>query len=38
MIRQLDYMKNKDLGFKKEHLVVIPFFGNLRDEESARQL
>ncbi len=37
MIRQLDYMKNKDLGFKKEHLVVIPFFGNLRNEESARR-
>ena len=28
MVRQLDYMKNKDLGFDKEQLVVVPFFGN----------
>jgi len=35
MVRQLDYMKNKDLGFKKDHLVVMPFFGNLGDEARA---
>jgi len=35
MVRQLDYMKNKDLGFKKDHLVVMPFFGNLQNEALA---
>ena len=35
VIRQLDYIKNKDLGFNKEQMVVIPFFGNLQDEERA---
>jgi putative ABC transport system permease protein len=37
MIRQLDYMKNKDLGFKKEQLLVSQFFGNLREEENAQR-
>ena len=35
MVRQLDYMKDKDLGFRKDHLVVMPFFGNLRNEALA---
>ena len=33
IIRQLDYMKNMNLGFNKEQMVVIPFFGNLQNEE-----
>jgi putative ABC transport system permease protein len=33
IVRQLDYMKNMNLGFNKEQLVVIPFFGNLQNEE-----
>jgi putative ABC transport system permease protein len=37
MIRQLDYMKNKDLGFKKEQLLVTQFFGNRREEENAQR-
>lgn len=37
IIRQLDYMKNKDLGFKKEQLVVVPFFGNRREEDAVRR-
>ena len=35
MVRQLDYMKNKDLGFRKDHLVVMPFFGNLQNQALA---
>ncbi|MBM3310922.1 MAG: FtsX-like permease family protein, partial [Candidatus Aminicenantes bacterium] len=38
MVRQLDYMKNKDLGFERDHLVVMPFFGNRRDEAMAARL
>ena len=37
IIRQLDYMKNKELGFNKEQLVVAEFFGNRRDEEASRR-
>ena len=37
MIRQLDYMKNKDLGFKKEQLLVAQFFGNRRNDENAQR-
>jgi len=37
MIRQLDYMKNKELGFNKDQLVVAQFFGNRREEESAKR-
>jgi putative ABC transport system permease protein len=37
MIRQLDYMKNKDLGFKKEQLLVSQFFGSRREEENAQR-
>lgn len=37
IIRQLDYMKNKNLGFNKEHMVVVPFFGDRRNEENARR-
>jgi len=37
MIRQLDYMKNKDLGFKKDQLLVSQFFGNRREEENAQR-
>jgi putative ABC transport system permease protein len=33
IIKQLDYMKNKNLGFNKEHMVVVPFFGDRRNEE-----
>jgi len=36
-IRQLDYMKNKELGFNKDQLVVVQFFGNRQEEESAKQ-
>lgn len=35
MVRQLDYMKNKDLGFNRDNLIVIPFFGNLQDQALA---
>jgi len=35
MVRQLDYMKNKDLGFRKDHLVIMPFFGNLQNQALA---
>lgn len=35
IIRQLDYIKNRNLGFNKEQMVVMPFFGNRRDEETA---
>jgi putative ABC transport system permease protein len=38
MVRQLDYMKNKDLGFARDHLVVMPFFGNRRDAAMAARL
>jgi putative ABC transport system permease protein len=37
MVRQLDYMKNKDLGFKKEQLLVTQFFGSRREEENAQR-
>lgn len=37
MIRQLDYMKNKDLGFNKEQLLVTQFFGSRREEENAQR-
>jgi putative ABC transport system permease protein len=37
MVRQLDYMKNKDLGFDREQLVVVPFFGGRRDEASSQR-
>jgi putative ABC transport system permease protein len=37
MIRQLDYMKNKDLGFNKAQLLVVQFFGNRRNEENAQR-
>jgi len=33
IIRQLDYIKNINLGFDKEHMVIVPFFGNLQNEE-----
>jgi len=35
IIRQLDYIKNRNLGFNKEQMVVMPFFGNRRNEETA---
>ncbi len=35
IIRQLDYTKNMNLGFNKEQMVVVPFFGNLQNEEGA---
>jgi len=35
IVRQLDYMKNMNLGFDKEQMVIIPFFGHLQDEEGA---
>lgn len=35
IIRQLDYIKNINLGFDKEQMVVIPFFGNRQNEEGA---
>jgi putative ABC transport system permease protein len=35
IIRQLDYIKNRNLGFNKEQMVVMPFFGNRRNEEAA---
>ena len=35
IIRQLDYIKNMNLGFDKEQMVVIPFFGNRQNEEGA---
>jgi putative ABC transport system permease protein len=38
MVRQLDYMKNKDLGFERDHLVVMPFFGNRRDAAMVTKL
>lgn len=37
IVRQLDYMKNMNLGFNKEQLVVVPFFGNLQNEEGVSQ-
>lgn len=37
IVRQLDYMKNMDLGFNKDQMVVVPFFGNLQDEEGVSQ-
>jgi putative ABC transport system permease protein len=37
MVRQLDYIKNKDLGFQREQLVAVEFFGGLRDEESTQR-
>ncbi|MGD9346299.1 MAG: ABC transporter permease [Candidatus Aminicenantes bacterium] len=37
MVRQLDYMKNKELGFKKEQLLVSQFFGSRREEENAQK-
>ncbi len=36
-VRQLEYMKNKDLGFDKEQLVVVPFYGGRRDEASTQR-
>jgi putative ABC transport system permease protein len=35
IVRQLDYIKNINLGFDKEQMVVIPFFGNRQNEEGA---
>jgi putative ABC transport system permease protein len=35
MVRQLDFMKNKDLGFNKQQLVVVPFFGSRREATNA---
>ena len=35
IIRQLDYIKNRNLGFNKEQMVVMPFFGNRGNEETA---
>ncbi len=35
IIRQLDYIKNINLGFNKEQMVVIPFFGSRQNEEGA---
>ena len=37
IMRQLDYMKNMNLGFNKEQMVVIPFFGNRQNEEGVSQ-
>ncbi|MFC2156283.1 ABC transporter permease [Acidobacteriota bacterium] len=37
MVRQLEFMKNKDLGFDKEQLAVINFFGSRRDEAQAQR-
>ena len=37
MVRQLDFMKNKDLGFDRDQLVAVEFFGGLRDEESTQR-
>lgn len=35
IVRQLDFIKNMNLGFDKEQMVVVPFFGNLQNEEGA---
>ena len=35
IVRQLDFIKNKDLGFDKEQMVVIPFFGQTENEQGA---
>ncbi len=32
---QLDYMRNKDLGFNKDHLVYVPVSGSLREQYGA---
>ncbi|MFC2164916.1 ABC transporter permease [Acidobacteriota bacterium] len=37
MIRQLDFLKNKELGFNKDQLVVAQFFGDRREEETAKR-
>jgi putative ABC transport system permease protein len=38
IVRQLDFIKNKDLGFDKEQMVVIPFFGQTENEQGAGRL
>jgi putative ABC transport system permease protein len=35
IIRQLDFIKNRNLGFNKEQMIVMSFFGNRRNEEAA---
>ncbi|UCC38544.1 MAG: ABC transporter permease [Candidatus Aminicenantes bacterium] len=37
IVRQLEYIKNINLGFNKEQMIVIPFYGNRGNEESARK-
>lgn len=37
MVQQLDYLKNKNLGFKRDHLVAVEFYGGLRDEGSIQR-
>jgi putative ABC transport system permease protein len=38
MIRQLDYMKNKDLGFNRDQLVVMPYSGAYGRGEMTKSL
>jgi len=35
IVRQLGYIKNMNLGFDKDQMVVVPFFGNLQNGEGA---
>lgn len=36
--KQLDFIKNKDLGYTKENVVLVPLEGTLRDREIRTQL
>jgi putative ABC transport system permease protein len=37
MVRQLDYLKNKHLGFDREHLVAVEFYGAMNNEENTKR-